>query len=85
MPEEEIGVITHYYGHIQVAGIKIERGKLQIGDRIHVLGHTSDFEQTIESMQVEHAAVEEAGPGDDVGVKVVDHAREHDKVFKVTD
>ncbi len=85
MPEEEIGVISHYYGNIQVAGIHVERGTLKVGDRIHVVGHTSDFEQTVDSMQVEHDTVEEAGPGDDVGVKVVDHAREHDKVFKVTD
>ena len=85
MPEEEIGAITHYFGHIQVAGVRIDRGKLKVGDRIHVVGHTSDFEQTIDSMQVDHDSVEEAGPGDDVGVKVVDHAREHDKVFLVTE
>jgi putative protease len=85
MPEEEIGVVTHYYGNIQVAGIRVEKGTLKVGDRIHILGHTSDFEQTVDSIQLEHDQVEEAMPGQDVGVKVMDHAREHDKVFKVTD
>lgn len=85
MTEEQIGVVTHYYSHLQVAGIHVDSGELHVGDRIHVVGHTSDFEQTVGSMEIEHGHVEVAHPGDDVGIKVVDHAREHDRVFKVTD
>ncbi len=84
MPETEIGVVTHYFAHIEVAAIKITAGGIKVGDTIHVKGHTSDFNTTIASMQVEHAAVQEAKVGDSIGIKVPAHAREHDKVFLVT-
>jgi putative protease len=83
MAEQKIGVVIHYWSKIGVAGIHITAGKLQVGDTIHVKGHTSDFIQQVESIQKESAAVEVAGPGDDVGIKVVEHAREHDEVFRV--
>jgi putative protease len=81
--EERIGVVTHYFGKIGVAAIKITDGELRVGDTIHVKGHTSDFTQAVASMQLEHDTVESAGVGESVGVKVVEHAREHDEVFKV--
>jgi len=84
MPEQKIGVITHYFGNIGVAALEITDGELHVGDTIHIKGHTSDFTQTIDSMQVEHDSVEIARPGDSVGIKVTEHAREHDEVFKVT-
>jgi translation elongation factor EF-1alpha len=78
-----IGVVTHFYGEPMVAVVKLESGTLRVGDRIHIRGHTSDFGQQVESLQIEHAAVEEVGPGDDFGMKVVGHAREHDVVYKL--
>ncbi len=84
MPEQKIGVITHYFGKLGVAAIELTEGKLQVGDTIHVKGHTSDFTQTVDSMQLEHDAVESAKAGENVGIKVVEHAREHDEVFLVT-
>ena len=85
MAEEEIGTVTHYYGNIGVAGIHLDSGALRVGDTIHILGHTSDFTQSVDSIQLDHEAVEEATVGQDVGVKVVEHAREHDKVLRVVD
>jgi putative protease len=84
MAEEKIGVVIHYWGKIGVAGLRITDGKLSVGDTVHIKGHTSDFTQSIDSMQIENRSVEEAHPGDDVGIKVVEHARRHDEVFKVT-
>lgn len=84
VPGVRIGVVTHYYGEPMVAAVKLETGTLRIGDRIHVRGHTSDFAQEVQSLQIEHAAVEEVGPGDDFGMKVVEHAREHDVVYKLS-
>ena len=84
MAEQKIGTILHYWGKIGVAGLRMSEGKLRVGDTIHVKGHTSDFTQTVESMQVENQPVEVAKAGDDVGLKVAEHAREHDEVFKVT-
>ena len=82
--EELIGVVTHYYGHLSVAAIRLESGGLSVGDTIRVLGHTSDFRQRIVSMQIEHQSVTEAGKRQEIGLKVTEHARENDLVYKVT-
>jgi hypothetical protein len=83
-PGERIGVVTHYYGHLSVAVVKLEPGTtLRVGDNIHVKGHTTDFSQPVESLQVAHAPVSEVSPNDDFGLKVKDHVREHDVVYKV--
>jgi hypothetical protein len=82
--EQEVGVVTHYWGHIEVAGVHLT-GPLDVGDRIHVLGHTSDFDQVVESMQFDHREIVHADADSDVAIKVVEHAREHDKIFKVVE
>ena len=82
-PGERIGVVTHYYSHVSVAVIQLERGTLRVGDLIHICGHTTDFRQRVESLEVDRAPTTEVGTKDDFGLKVVDHAREHDVVFKV--
>jgi putative protease len=83
MAEQLIGKVTHYFSKAQVAAIEITEGELHVGDTIHVVGHTSDFTQPIDSMQIEHAAVPVAKVGDQIGVRVVQHAREHDQVYRV--
>ncbi len=84
MAEVEIGKITHYFGKINVAIVELT-DELEVGDTIHVTGHTSDWTQTVDSMQIEHDDVDKAGPGDSVGLRVTGHGREHDAVFKVTE
>jgi hypothetical protein len=82
--EQRIGVVTHYYGHLSVVAMQLESGTtLRVGDVIHIRGHTTDFTQKVESLEVNHASVNEVGPHDDFGLKVVEHAREHDIVHKV--
>jgi len=83
-PGERIGVVTHFYGAPSVAIVKLETGTLRVGDTIHIQGHTTDFNQRVDSLQVEHTPVEEVGPADDFGVRVDQHVREHDVVYKVT-
>ncbi len=83
-PGERIGVVTHFYGEPSVAIVKLETGSLRVGDTIHIQGHTTDFSQRVDSLQVEHAPVDEVGPDDDFGVRVDQHVREHDVVYKVT-
>jgi putative protease len=83
MEEQKIGRVTHYFGHLGVAAIEITDGALSVGDTIHIKGHTSDFHQNVASIQVEHENVTAAKAGQNVGIKVVEHAREHDLVFKV--
>lgn len=86
LPGERIGIVTHYYGHLSVAVVKLEPGTtLRVGDNIHIKGHTSDFGQRVESLQIGHAPVQEVGANDDFGLKVADHTREHDVVYRVKD
>ena len=82
-PGERIGVVTHYYSHLSVATLRLESGTLRVGDVIHIRGNTTDFSQRVESLEVNHAPAIEVGPNDDFGLKVVEHAREHDVVYKV--
>ena len=83
MEEAEIGVVTHYFGHIHVAGVDLTSGDLSVGETIHIKGHTSDFTTQVDSLQIEHEAVQHADRGASIGVRVPEHAREHDKVYKV--
>lgn len=84
MPEEIVGKVSHFFARPVVVGIELT-GVLTVGDRIHIKGHTTDFEMEIESMQIENQNVDQANPGDSVGIKVPDRAREGDVVFKVTE
>lgn len=80
-PASAIGTVTHYFSHLSVAALSL-RAPLSVGERIHIRGHTTDLVQTVESMEIEHERVERANPGDDVAIKVADHVREHDLVFR---
>jgi selenocysteine-specific translation elongation factor len=82
MAEKLVGTISHWFGNIKVAGIELA-GRLAVGDRVHILGHTTDFEQEIKSMQIDNEDVDEADRGDDVGVKLKARARVGDKVYRV--
>ncbi len=86
MAEEKlIGEITHYFGKIGVAVLKLTKGSLKVGETIHLVGHGADFTQTVDSMQVEHKNVEEAKKKDDVGLKVNNIVKEGVEVYKVTE
>lgn len=82
--EERVGVVSHYYSHLSVAVISIESGALRMGDVVHIKGHTTDFKQRIESMEVDHIRVPQVAAPGTFGLRVGEHAREHDVVFKVT-
>ena len=83
MKEKLIGKITHYFTNIGVAVVEITAAGLKAGDKIHVRGATSDFEQAVDSMQVEHENVDKAKKGQSVGLKVEQPVREGDEVFRV--
>jgi translation elongation factor EF-1alpha len=83
--EKEIGIVAHYFDRIGVAAIRITDDSLKSGDLIRIRGHSTDFEQTVSSMQIEHEAVHQAGAGDEIGIKVDEPVHEHDKVLKIED
>ena len=80
--EVEIGRITHFYNHINVAVVSLS-DSLKVGDKIHVYGHMTDFEQRVASMEVEHHTVVWVRPGDEVAIKVIEPVREHDIVYRI--
>lgn len=80
--ETTIGQITHFYNRISVAALSLT-GKLEVGDRIHILGHTTDFTQNVSSMEIEHKKVVSVSPGDDVALKVIEPVRNGDEIYKI--
>ncbi len=81
---EPIGEITHFFPHVKAGVIRLEKNTLSAGDTIYIKGHTTDFEQKIKSMQVNHTPIEKASKGQEVGLKVKCKVRHGDKVYKVS-
>lgn len=77
----EVGRITHYFSKIDVAVIEL-KAALSVGDTIAVKGPTTDFEQNVDSMQIEHKNVQRAEAGQSIGLKVMQRVRETDVVYK---
>ena len=84
MEEEKVGTVQKFFAKPGVAAIEVIAGVLKIGDKLHFKGHTTDFEENLTSMQVDKEPVEEAKPGDLIGIKVKERVRENDIVYKVT-
>ena len=84
MKEVRVGRVGTYFAHPKAAAIELEDG-LKVGDTIHIKGHTTDFEQEVESMQIENESVQEAKKGDSIGVKVKERVRGNDVVYKLVE
>jgi len=85
MTEIEVGKVTDYFARVGVVAIEITEGSISVGDTLHFKGHTTDFTQRVQSMQIQHQEVQTAKAGDSVGIKVDARVRRHDKVYKVVD
>ena len=77
-----LGRVEDYYAHVNVIALVLKSG-VRVGDKIHVLGHTTNLEQVLDSMQINHQPVTEARPGDGVGIKINSRARRRDHVFLI--
>jgi translation elongation factor EF-1alpha len=82
MGETKIGFVSNYFSKISVAAVEITDGTVSVGDTLHFLGHTTNFECEVQSMEIEHSSVADAKKGDSVGVKVPATARRGDRVYK---
>lgn len=82
--EIEIGRVTHYYNHLNVAVLRLNES-LKLGDVIHILGHMTDLTEKVASMQINHQPVVWVKPGEDVAIKVEEPVREHDVVYRVVE
>jgi translation initiation factor IF-2 len=83
MEKEKVGKVFTYFSKVGVAGIEITDGSLKVGDKISIEGATTNFEQTLDSMQIDRAEVESADKGQQVGLKVNDRVRPNDAVYKI--
>lgn len=82
--EVEVGKVTHYYNHLGVASLTLREG-LKLGDKIHILGHTTDFVQRVTSLEVDHHTVLWVKAGDNMAIKVLQPVHVHDTVFRVVE
>ena len=80
MADKKIGTITHFFDRISVGIIKLD-GKLKVGDKVRIQGGTTNFEQEISEIQLEHKSIPEGKKGQEVGVKVKEKVREGDSVY----
>jgi len=80
--EKQIGKVSTFFSHVSVAAIKLS-GKLKVGDKVHIKGHTTDFETKIASIQINNQSVKEAKAKDHIGIKVPEKVRPNDAVFLV--
>jgi putative protease len=83
MAEQLVGIVTHFFKGPSVAVVKVTEGHIAVGDQLHFVGHTTDFTETVQSMEVEHEKVGRAADGDEVAIQVIDRARQHDQVYRV--
>jgi len=82
MAEQEVGYVSNYYKNISVAAVEITNGTVTVGETLHFLGKTTDFETAVESIQIDHESITEAKKGNSIGLKVPARVRKHDKVYK---
>lgn len=77
-----IGLITHYFPHVQAAVIKL-KGPLTTTDTVKIKGHTTDFTQPVTSIQIDRVSIQSAKKGDEIGLQVISRVRQQDKVYKL--
>jgi putative protease len=83
MPEEQVGRVEHYFAKVSAAGIEVTAAELNVGDTLHIVGHTTDLTLKIDSMQIENQPVQKATTGQVIGIRVADRVRPHDIVYRV--
>ena len=83
MERKKSGIVSNYFAKISVAAVEITDGTVSVGDTLHFYGHTTDFESTVVSIQMEHKPVTDAKKGESVGIKVPERVRERDGVYKI--
>lgn len=85
MAEQRIGEVLKFFSKVGVAAIKLTEGTLRVGDRIKIKGQSTDFEDQVQSLQIDNQPVEKAEAGQMIGVKVKDRVREKDLIYKIVD
>ena len=85
MPEEQVGVVVKFFARPSVAAVEVTSGNIRKGDILHFKGATTDFTEQVTSMEMDNKPIDEAKPGDLIGIKVKERVRPKDKVYKVVE
>jgi putative protease len=80
---EKIGVVTHYFPHVNAAAVKLGKGGVTVGDKIYIKGHTTDFKENVRSIQLDHKAITVGKKGQEIGLFVKSRVRIGDKIYKI--
>lgn len=83
MSMEQIGEITHYFGNVSAAAVKLIKSGIKSGDKIFIKGHTTEFKETVKSIQLDHQPIAQGKKGQEIGMSVKSRVRIGDKVYKV--
>lgn len=80
---DEIGEVTHYFQHVNAAAVKLTKSGLKVGDVIYLKGHTTDFKETVRSIQLDRSPLTQGKKGQEIGLYVKSRVRIGDKVYKI--
>jgi putative protease len=80
---EKIGKVTHYFPHVNAAAVKLLKSGLRVGDEIYLKGHTTDFKERVESIQLDHTPIAEGRKGQEIGLLVKSRVRIGDSVYRI--
>ena len=80
---EKIGEVTHYFPHVNAAAVKLLKSGLKVGDSVYIKGHTTDFKELVQSIQLDHSTIPEGKKGQEIGLLVKSRVRQGDKVYKI--
>ena len=80
---EKVGEVTHYFPHVNAAAVKVLKNSIKVGDKIYIKGHTSDFKEKVDSIQLDHSPIQEGKKGQEIGLQVKSRVRIGDSVYKV--
>jgi putative protease len=83
MSLEKIGEVTHYFPHVNAAAVKLKKSGLKVGDQIYLKGHTTDFKEMVESIQLDHETIPEGKKGQEIGLLVKSRVRIGDSVYRI--
>ena len=85
MAEEEVGIVVKFFSKPSVAAINVTKGSVKKGDTLMYKGHTTEFTEEVESIEIDNQSIDEAKVGDMIGIQVKERVREKDIVYKVVD
>ena len=80
---EKIGEVTHYFPHVNAAAVLLLKDGLKAGDEIYLKGHTTDFKEKVQSIQLDHVSIQEGKKGQEIGLLVKSRVRIGDSVYRI--